>query len=157
MTFCILEAQAPQAAERLACLCAEQCLQAGVPLCIHTADADQAARLDQLLWTFKDTSFIPHGYAGDPQGDEPGVPVTIAQPGRALPAGGGILFNLAGLEPALHEGYARVIEVVPGAPGERAAARSRYRRYRDLGCALQRVETAGAVGADWVRKTLGLQ
>lgn len=156
VTFCVLPEHASPSVERLACLFAEQCLQAEVPLRIHVADADQAAGLDKLLWTFKDTSFIPHGYADRLQ-DEPELPVTIAWPGHDQPAGSGVLFNLAGLEPAQHEGYARVIEIVPGSPAARGASRERYRKYRDLGCALERVESTPAVDGAWIQEALGLQ
>lgn len=156
VTFCVLPEHASPSAERLACLFAEQCQQAEVPLCIHVADADQAAGLDQLLWTFKDTSFIPHGYA-DRLRDEPELPVTIAWPGNNQPAGSGVLFNLAGLEPARHEGYARVVEIVPGSAAERGVSRERYRKYRDLGCALERVESTLVGDGAWIREALGLQ
>jgi DNA polymerase-3 subunit chi len=155
--FCVLEERAQEPADQLSCIFAEQCLQAGMPLCIHVEDADRAAQLDQLLWTFRDISFVPHCYADDVSDadDEPGPPIAIAWPGHVLPSGRGVLFHLAGLEPERHEGYTRLIEMVPGKPGERRAARARYRRYRDLGCTLDWVP--GTADRAWMRRALNLQ
>lgn len=158
VVFCVLEEGVRESAERMSCLCAEQCLQAGIPLCIHVGDAGQAERLDQLLWTFQDTSFVPHGYADDARGsDAPGPSISIAWPGHALPTARGLLFHLAGLEPARHTGYTRLIEVAPRQPTERQAARVRYRRYQELGCALDRVQVPSTTDRSWVRRTLDLQ
>ena len=62
--------------EMRACEIAEENYARGRRLQIITVDQEQAERLDELLWTFKPDTFIPHGlWAGSP--DEPTHPVTI--------------------------------------------------------------------------------
>ena len=59
-----------------ACEIAERDYLAGIPLQIIAANQEQAARLDELLWSFKPDSFVPHGlWTGDRI--EPSQPVVI--------------------------------------------------------------------------------
>jgi len=59
-----------------ACEIAEENYARGRKLQIIALDQGQAERLDDLLWTFKPDSFVPHGlWAGSP--DEPDQPVVI--------------------------------------------------------------------------------
>jgi DNA polymerase-3 subunit chi len=59
-----------------ACEIAEENHARGRRLQIIAVDQEQAERLDDLLWTFKPDSFVPHGlWVGSP--DEPDQPVVI--------------------------------------------------------------------------------
>jgi DNA polymerase-3 subunit chi len=55
---------------------AEQTLKAGERLLVVTADAEQAGRLSQTLWTQRAESFLAHGVDG--AGDEARQPILIA-------------------------------------------------------------------------------
>ena len=62
--------------EMRACEIAEENYARGRRVQILAVDQEQAERLDDLLWTFKPVSFIPHGlWVGSP--DEPAQPVVI--------------------------------------------------------------------------------
>ena len=62
--------------EMRACEIAEEDYARGRRVQILAVDQEQAERLDDLLWTFKPVSFIPHGlWVGSP--DEPEQPVVI--------------------------------------------------------------------------------
>jgi DNA polymerase-3 subunit chi len=62
--------------EMRACEIAEENYAQGRKVQIIVVDQEQAERLDDLLWTFKPDSFVPHGlWAGSP--DEPEQPVVI--------------------------------------------------------------------------------
>jgi len=47
---------------RIVCDLAEKCYLDGKRLIIYAENADDTKRLDQLLWTWKQQSFIPHQY-----------------------------------------------------------------------------------------------
>jgi DNA polymerase III subunit chi len=55
---------------------AERVVESGGRLLIVAGDAEQRARLDQLLWTYAADSFLPHGQAGGPDDDR--QPVLIS-------------------------------------------------------------------------------
>jgi DNA polymerase-3 subunit chi len=55
---------------------AERVIETGGRLLIVAGEAEQRARLDQLLWTYSPESFLPHGQAGGPDDDR--QPVLIA-------------------------------------------------------------------------------
>jgi DNA polymerase-3 subunit chi len=62
--------------EMRACEIAEENYAQGRKVQIIVVDQEQAERLDDLLWTFKPDSFVPHGlWAGS--SDEPEQPVVI--------------------------------------------------------------------------------
>ena len=62
--------------EMRACEIAEENYARGRRVQILAVDREQAARMDDLLWTFKPESFIPHGlWARSP--DQPEQPVVI--------------------------------------------------------------------------------
>lgn len=126
--FYILDAGDAGAREAVACRLAEKAWQQGHRVLVRTADAAAAARLDELLWTFRQNSFVPHAVVDEADGE----PVLI---GAHPPAGAGsdVLINLADEVPADWEGYARVAEIVSPEPGVRDRARARYRRYREAG------------------------
>ncbi len=59
-----------------ACEIAEDNYAQGKRVQIIAVDEGQAARLDDLLWTFKPDSFIPHGISSA-SANEPGEPLVI--------------------------------------------------------------------------------
>ena len=69
--------------EMQACEIAEENYARGNRVQIVVVDQEQAERLDDLLWTFKPDSFVPHGlWAGSPH--EPEEPVVITTGKEAL-------------------------------------------------------------------------
>ena len=100
---------------------------------IHTADAAEAQRLDNLLWTFSAGSFVPHAIAYDANEN---MPVIIGQ--DALPeAFDDVLISLAPQVPECFSRFQRVAEVVGPGDEDKQLARERFRFYRDRGYALQ--------------------
>ena len=70
--------------EMRACEIAEHTYLAGTPLQVIAANQEQAARLDELLWSFKPDSFVPHGlWTGDR--NEPSQPVVITDVQERVP------------------------------------------------------------------------
>ncbi len=70
--------------EMRACEIAERTYTQGNRLQIIAADQNQAARLDDLLWTFRPDSFVPHGLFEEER-DEPPQPVVITTKLEPIP------------------------------------------------------------------------
>jgi DNA polymerase-3 subunit chi len=125
----VIRAPARVTTPMLVCRLTQEHHRAGRSVYIRTADGSQAAKLDDLLWTFDQGSFIPHRLASDARIP---APVVIGeQPPDEPPQ---VLVNLARDIPANCERFPAIVEVVDPDPGETQAARERYRRYRELGC-----------------------
>ncbi|MGH8128785.1 MAG: DNA polymerase III subunit chi [Gammaproteobacteria bacterium] len=118
--------------ERFTCRLAHKVFGLGQPLHIHAGDETQLARLDDLLWTFSDTSFLPHARLGA----TPGAPITLDCADAPEPAPE-LLINLAPDIPAFFSRFARLAEVIGADPASRETGREHFRFYRDRGYALQ--------------------
>ena len=123
----------PEARERLCCRLAEKAWRAGRRVYIHTTSNAQAMRVDELLWIWRDGSFIPHALY--PAGDGDPSPVLIGHR-PAPPAENQVLINLADAPPPFAGRFARLLEPVAGGDEERARARQRFRWYREQGYTL---------------------
>ncbi len=96
----------------------------------HVTGAAQARQLDELLWTFRQGSFIPHEITGStPQAD---TPVTIGHDGKATLTGD-LLINLADKIPPFFDQFSRIAEIVDSSAECRQHGRERYSFYRDNG------------------------
>lgn len=114
----------------IACRLAQKAYDAGQRAHLHVTDAAQAERLDALLWTFRQGSFIPHSIAGAPEAAA--APLVIDHAGEpAEPYQ--LLFNLADDVPPFFSRFERVIEVIGSSEQEVRDGRTRYRFYRDRG------------------------
>lgn len=124
----------------LACRVAEKAYLSGHRVYIHTRDESQLSRLDELLWTFKPGSFVPHERVDSHTPDEK-TPVLIGiQP---PPGEDDVLVNLAPEVPECFERFTRIAELVDGQPEGRAQARTRFRFYRERGFDVQTHELSG--------------
>ena len=128
--YILAEAGAP-ARLKVACRLAEKAYQAGQRVLIWHCDKDELTRLDELLWTFSDTSFVPHEWA------DAGRDAPVLLSAGVTPAGPiGVLINLdPSPEPPPGASAAeRVAEIIAAEPQQREAGRARFRAYRQLGC-----------------------
>lgn len=117
-----------QGPELLVCLLTEKAFSQSHRVFIRTGDAAQARRLDEMLWTFRQDSFIPHALATTGV-DEP-VLIGEVRPQAAEPD---LLINLGpGLAPDRLR-YRRVLEIVH--PERLTEARQSFRHYREQGLA----------------------
>ncbi len=111
------------------CRLAEKAYDQSQRIYIHAASEAQAAQLDNLLWTFRQGSFIPHAlYETD---DDSELPVHIGW--RGEPASRDLLINLAPAVPPFYDRFARIAEIVDNDETARQAARERFRFYREHG------------------------
>ncbi|MCW8972827.1 MAG: DNA polymerase III subunit chi [Gammaproteobacteria bacterium] len=132
--FYILDDPAADARQRFACRLAEKAWQQGHQVYIHTGDPVLSARLDDLLWTFRQGSFVPHGLDDDPASDEVAIHIGHGEEPRHHDE---VLINLGQDLPLFFSRFRRVAEVVDNNEENRRAGRERFRFYRDRGYALQ--------------------
>ncbi|MGH7058293.1 MAG: DNA polymerase III subunit chi, partial [Acetobacteraceae bacterium] len=130
--FYVTDAAGALARERLACRIAAKAAGLGHRLHIHLATESALEQMDELLWTFGDTSFLPHARLG---ADE-AVPVTLDIAAAPEPAPA-LLINLADEIPGFFSHFDRVAEIVSGDARVRTSGREHFRFYRDRGYPLQ--------------------
>ena len=99
---------------------------------IHCKDRQETHRLDELLWTFSDVSFIPHNILGE--GPDAPPPVQLGFDGT--PKHRDILINLCTTIPIFYSSFQRILEIVPQNEELQAAARERYQFYKTQNCTL---------------------
>ena len=115
----------------LACRLAEKVHAQGLQVYAHAASKADAEKLDRLLWTFRQQSFLPHGLVGD---SEPSVTsIVIGWDSPPPEAKEDVLINLAPEVPPFFSRFDRVVEPVDDQPEHRDQGRARYRFYRDRG------------------------
>lgn len=126
--FYILQGDNPKEREFFACRLTEKAYKSGMQVFLRTEDEAQTRRLDDLLWSFRQGSFIPHSSVNGQRGE----PVLI---GAEEPASGenGLLINLSNNDVHHPANYQRVAELVDDTPAIRQAARQRYSQYREAG------------------------
>ncbi|MCG8370317.1 MAG: DNA polymerase III subunit chi [Proteobacteria bacterium] len=129
--FYVLAQGGERARYVLACKLAEKAWRLDNSVYIHARSRADAERLDDLLWTFRDGSFVPHGLAGRSDGTEES-PIMIGA-GAAGVEPRDLLINLADDIPAFAEGFPRVAELVTSDETSRQMSRRRYAAYRDRG------------------------
>ena len=127
--FYILSDSAPDARERLSCRLAEKAYKMGHRVYVHAESPAQAQRLDELLWTFRDGSFVPHALGADRT--DPPPPILIGSGETADEAD--LLITLSPTVPPFFERFARVAEIVDQNEDSRRAGRERFRFYRERG------------------------
>jgi DNA polymerase-3 subunit chi len=116
----------------LACKLAEKAWRLENTIHIHTMTQADAERLDELLWTFRDGSFVPHELVGG----NTGAPITIGH-GDAAIEPRDLLITLCDEIPPFADKFPRVAELVTSEENCRIKSRQRYASYRDQGHKLE--------------------
>jgi DNA polymerase III subunit chi len=128
--FYILTAADSAARLRFACRLAEKAYHLQHRVHLHTESPAAAAEVDDLLWTFRHGSFVPHEIARP--GQASASPVTIGY-GADRPPGADLLVNLAADLPEFSAEFPRVAEIVEDSEPARQLGRERFRRYKQGG------------------------
>jgi DNA polymerase-3 subunit chi len=120
-----------QETERFVCQLVDKIWHQGYRVYIHTDSLPRAKLLDEILWTFKQDSFIPHDiYHAEEDIDMMSVPVWIGF-NEKMGEHTDVLINLTTGIPTLTTSFQRIAEIVEDTPNARQAGRDRYRFYRD--------------------------
>lgn len=111
-----------------ACRLARKAYAAHAQVVLLAESPEQAAQLDEALWTLSDTDFIPHVMAGDPLADQ--TPVIVTDSEDAPLPHHDMLVNLTQRTPANFEQFARMFEIISTDEQDAAAGRQRYVAYK---------------------------
>lgn len=133
--FYILSGTGEPSRHNFACRLAEKAYRLNHTVHIHTANQQQAERLDELLWTFRDGSFVPHQLL-DLTYRHTNAPVTIGFEEKAI-GGQDLLINLTEEIPKMANSFPRVAELVTSDKQSRQQSRKRFVHYKELGVELE--------------------
>lgn len=139
--FYILEQADAQARLKLACRLTEKAWMQSQRVLLLTAGSADAQALDEMLWTFRDRSFVPHEiYSAE---RPPRASVLISDSAEVGPDAD-VLINLRDEIPKGYERFARIVEPIDGDPARRQLGRERYRFYREHGLAPDSHQVGGS-------------
>ncbi|MEM8815267.1 MAG: DNA polymerase III subunit chi [Pseudomonadota bacterium] len=133
--FYVLSQSGQNAELHFACRLAEKAYRHEHSVQILTASEQVAGMLDNLLWTFRDGSFVPHECIYDDT-SAADSPVLISTAAGAL-RDPGLLINLSRSLPPGIDALPRIAELVTSDEDARAAGRQRFTEYRNLGHELE--------------------
>ncbi len=131
--FYLLESDQDQARWEITCRLLEKAYLKGHRVYVFCKNQQDAELIDELLWTFKEESFIPHNLQGE--GPEPPPPIQIGY-GKEPRGFNDILLNLTPTVPDFYNKFKRVMELVINVEKEKEQSRINYREYRAKGCEL---------------------
>jgi len=124
-----------------ACRIVGKAWRAGCTVLVWSDDEERLAAFDHLLWSEPRAAFIPHVRMHDPLAAQ--TPVLLSHESTDAPTPD-VLVNLGERTPPQFARFERVIEIVGLDEQERAAARERWRLYRDHGYPMTRHDAGGA-------------
>jgi DNA polymerase-3 subunit chi len=120
--------------EYTACKLIEKAFSLGHRIYVHTESEDQAKKIDDMLWTFRAGSFIPHQhYQADSKQD---APIQVGSH-EAPDIDSDVLVNLATEVPLFFSRFQRVAELIGADDTTKTQGRERYRFYKDRGYQLE--------------------
>lgn len=100
---------------------------------VYTDQQQEAHALDELLWTYREDSFLPHNLYGEGPDTAPPIQIGFNQ----IPENHrDILINLSQTVPTFFQQFSRILELVPQDENMQKCARERYRYYQTQGCSI---------------------
>ena len=129
--FYILVEKNPNSHGLFACHLIEKIFDQKHSIYLHTESQKEAETMNQLLWTFRDDSFIPHNFYGDEKKPVPLVQIGFSKTPKHHQD---ILLNFTSTVPEFFNQFKHIIEIVRNDPSQQNLARERYRIYRSHGC-----------------------
>jgi len=131
VSFYILPTESLQDRYLFACKLIEKAYRSGSFCYVLTDDAEQSRIIDDLLWTFRAGSFIPHQiYAGELPDIEKVILIGSLDAPEHWQK---VLFNLSSHYPELGPQTGRILEILDNSETTKEAGRNRYRRYQQSG------------------------
>ncbi len=131
VSFYILPTESLEDRYLFACKLIEKAYRSGSFCYVLTDDAEQSRILDDLLWTFRAGSFIPHQiYTGElPELEKVILISSLAAPEQWQKT----VFNLSSNFPELGSQTGRILEILDNSETTKEAGRNRYRQYQQSG------------------------
>lgn len=132
--FYVLSSGGAQHRGVFACRLAEKAVGQGMNIYVHTSGPGETSQLDELLWTFRDGSFLAHLTVEEAKRADPEGLTRILIGHEGCPDNlDGLLINLDSDVPQFFSRFERLAEIVGDDDAARHDARERYRFYRDRG------------------------
>jgi DNA polymerase-3 subunit chi len=131
--FYVVQAAEPGQRLSVAVRLADKAFQQGHRIFINAADEAQARSLDELMWSFRPSSFLPHGLHGQEHADT----VAIGW-GQEPHNHSDLLINLQLEIPSFFSRFQRVAEVVTQDPDSLEALRASWTFYKERGYQLEK-------------------
>jgi DNA polymerase-3 subunit chi len=126
--FYILGHSDEHARFNFACRLSEKVYGEGHQVYIHVENAEQAQRLDDLMWSYKPEAFLPHNLVTDEQ------PAQVQIGWQDHPAHHfDVMINLSSPQPTFFSRFARVLEIVIQDETVLAQTRKHFKFYKDRG------------------------
>lgn len=131
VSFYILPTESLQDRYLFACKLIEKAYRSGCFCYVLTDSAEQSRIIDDLLWTFRAGSFIPHQlYAGElPELEKVILIGSLNAPEHWQK----VLFNLSSRYPDVVPQTERILEILDNRETTKEAGRARYRQYQQSG------------------------
>lgn len=121
---------------RTACQLSQKALQQGMRVLLHVPTDELATQLDQLLWHYPPTAFLPHCHGHE--ADAATLPVVIGRDQRFPHSE--LLISLHDECPLFFSRFERVIEIVGKEEQDIRLGRARFKFYRDRGFDIQHTD-----------------
>ena len=110
----------------------EKTLERGWRAVVQAGSPERLEALDEVLWTYRPDSFLPHGTVRDGHSDDQPIFLTT---GDDTPNGAGVRFLVDGAEPKTYTGFVRMVFLFNGADTEAIAqARAQWTAAKAAGC-----------------------
>lgn len=135
--FHILENASQMQAWNYACKQIEKMHQAKQTVYVHTDNLSDANKIDTLLWTFREDSFVPHDILQANKNTQ--APIHIGYSELTSEHQHSIV-NLGTHIPANHSTCQHLTEIVSSDPSLQQLARERFKQYRDQGCEIKTIK-----------------
>lgn len=134
VSFYILPTESLPDRYLFACKLIEKAYRSGCFCYVLTDSVEQSRSIDDLLWTFRAGSFVPHQiYTGElPEFDKVILIGSLHAPENWQKT----VFNLSSRYPELGSETERILEILDNSEASKEAGRSRYRQYQKSGMAL---------------------
>ncbi|MBL1262838.1 DNA polymerase III subunit chi [Candidatus Methylomicrobium oryzae] len=131
VAFYVLVSEDEQQRLLFVCKLVEKAYRSGSFCYVRTDTDTQAQKLDDLLWTFRRGSFIPHQlYTGADPSFENVILIGSSEPPLPWQK---VIVNVSIQFPEHMDQAERILEIVDDTPEIKSAGRQRYRRYQQLG------------------------
>lgn len=131
ITFYVLNSESLYHRYLFACKLIEKAYNSGKFCYVLLDTFEQCQRLDDMLWTFRAGSFIPHQLF---TGIEPEITSQVLIGTENAPAlWQNVVFNLSSQLPVTWQNTTRILEILDNNETTKIPARQRYRTYKEAG------------------------
>ena len=128
--FYVLQNASPNGRFKLACRITEKAYRAKHKIYLCTSNLEESSLLDDLLWTFSQSSFVPHQLSGKENSEASPVLIGV-EPSKKDTID--ILISVADKPIVDFSSYPRIADVVGFEENEKELGRKRFRYYREHG------------------------